>query len=41
VQQEQSDMCFALNMAEMAKAGFSRAAMGEMQNLFEKCRADV
>jgi len=38
VQVEQSDMCLALNMA---KGGFSRAAMQEMQQLIKKPRTKV
>ena len=41
VQLEQSDMCLALNMAKMAKCGFSRAAVEEMQYLIKKPRAEV
>jgi len=41
VQLEQSDMCLALNMAKMAKGGFSRAAIGEMQQLIKKPRAEL
>ena len=41
VQLEQSDMRLALNMAKMAKEGFSRAAMEEMQFLIEKPCAEV
>jgi hypothetical protein len=36
VQLEQSDMRLALNMAKMAKGGFSRAAVEEMQYLIKK-----
>jgi hypothetical protein len=39
VQLEQSDMRQALNMAAMAKRGFSGAAVGETQYLIEKPRA--
>jgi len=41
VQLEQSDMRLALNMAKMAKEGFSRAAMQEMKVLIKKPRAEV
>jgi len=41
VQLEQSDMCLALNMAKMAKAGFSRSAIEELQNLIRNPRAEV
>jgi len=41
VQLEQSDMCLALNMAKMAKGGFSRAAIEETQQLIKKPRAEV
>jgi len=41
VQLEQSDMCLALNMAKMAKEGFSRAAIEEMKYLIKKPRAKV
>jgi len=41
VQLEQSDMRLALNMAKMAKAGFSRAAIEETQFLIKKPRAEV
>jgi len=41
VQLEQSDMRLALNMAEMAKGGFSRAATEEMQHLIKKPHAEV
>jgi len=40
VQLEQSDMRLALNMAKMAKGGFSRAAMEETQQLITKPRAE-
>ena len=36
VQLEQSDMRWALNMAEMAEGGFSRAAIDGTQFLIEK-----
>jgi len=36
VQLEQSDMRLALNMAEMAKGGFSRATIEETQYLIKK-----
>jgi hypothetical protein len=41
VQLEQSDMCLALNMAKMAKEGFSRAAREETKYLIKKPRAEV
>jgi len=41
VQLEQSDMRLALNMAKMAKGGFLRAAIEEMQHLMKKPRAEV
>jgi hypothetical protein len=41
VQLEQSDMRLALNMATMAKEGFSRAAIGEMNYLMKTPRAEV
>ena len=41
VQLEQSDMRQALNMAKMAKGGFSRAAIEETQFLIEKPRVEV
>jgi len=41
VQLEQLDMRLALNMAKMAKGGFSRAATEEMQYLIKKSRAEV
>ena len=41
VQREQSDMHLALNMAKMAKGGFSRAAIEETQQLIKKPRAKV
>ena len=41
VQLEQSNMCLALNMAKMAKEGFSRAAIGEMKYLIKKPPAEV
>jgi len=41
VQLEQSDMCLALNMARMAKEGFSQAAIEETKHLIEKPRAEV
>jgi len=41
VQLEQSDMRLALNMAKMAKWGFSRAAIEETQQLIQKPRAEV
>jgi len=41
VQLEQSSMHLALNMAKMAKAGYSRSAIEEMQFLMRKPRAEV
>jgi len=41
VQLEQSDMRLALNMAKMAKGGFSRAAVEETQQLIKKPRGKV
>ena len=41
VQLEQSDMRLALNMAKMAKEGFSRAGIEEMKYLIKKPRAEV
>jgi len=41
VQLEQSDMRLALNMAKMAKEGFSRAAIEETKYLIEPPRAEV
>jgi len=41
VQLEQSDMRLALNMAKMAKEGFSRAAIEETQFLIKKPWAEV
>jgi len=41
VQLEESDMCLALNMAKMAKGGFSCCAIEEMQYLIMKPRAEV
>jgi hypothetical protein len=41
VQLEQSDMRLALNMANMAKDGFLRAAVEETQYLINKPRAEV
>jgi len=41
VQLEQSDMRLALNMAKMAKEGFSHAAIGETNYLIEKPSAEV
>jgi len=41
VQLEQSDMPLALNMAKMAKGGFSRAAIAETQYLIKKPQAEV
>ena len=34
-------MCLDLNMATMAKGGFSQAAIEEMQYLIKNARADV
>jgi len=41
VQLEQSDMRLVLNMAKMAKEGFSRAAIKETKYLINKPRAEV
>jgi len=41
VQLEQSDMRLALNMAKMAKEGFSRAAIEEKNYFMKKPRAEV
>jgi hypothetical protein len=41
VQLEQSDMLLLLNMAKMAKEGFSRAAIEEIKYLIKKPRAEV
>jgi len=41
VQLAQSDMHLALNMAKMAKVGFSRMAMDETKYLINKPHADV
>jgi hypothetical protein len=41
VQLEQSDMHLALNMAKMAKEGFSRAAIEEKKYVIKKPRAEV
>jgi hypothetical protein len=41
VQLEQSDMCIALNMANMAKGGVVRAAIEETQCLIQKPWAEV
>jgi len=41
VQLEQSDMRLALNMAKMAKGGFSHAAIEETQQIIKKPRAEV
>jgi len=41
VQLEQSDMHLALDMAKMAKEGFSRAAIEETKYLIKKPRAEV
>jgi hypothetical protein len=41
VQLEQSDMRLALNMAKMAKQGFSRAAIEETKYVIKKPRSEV
>jgi len=41
VQLEQSDMRIALKMAKMAKGGFSRTTVKEIQQLIKKPRAEV
>jgi len=41
VQLEQSHMCLALNMAKMAKGGFSRAVIEEIQPLIKKHHGEV
>jgi len=41
VQLEQSDMHLALNIAKMAKVGFSHAAIEEMQFLIRKPQVEV
>jgi len=41
VQLEQTDMRLALNMARMAKGGFSRAAIEKTQYLIKKSRTEV
>jgi len=41
VQLEQSNMCHALNLAKMAKAGFLRAAIDQMELLMTKPGAEV
>jgi len=41
VQLEQSDMRLTVNMAKMAKGGFSRAAIEETQHLIKKPCAEV
>jgi hypothetical protein len=41
VQLEQSNMRLALNMAKMAKEGFSRATIEEMKYRIQKPRAEV
>jgi hypothetical protein len=41
VQLEQSDIRLALNMAKMAKDGFSRAAIEETKYPIKKSRAEV
>jgi len=41
VQLEQTDMRLALNMAKIAKRGFSRATIEETQHLIKKPRAEV
>jgi hypothetical protein len=41
VQLEQSDMCLVMNMAKMAKGGFARTAVQEMEYLIEKPHVTV
>jgi len=41
VQLEQPDMRIALDMAKMAKGGFSRGTIQEMQHLIKRPRAEV
>jgi hypothetical protein len=41
VQLEQSNMRLALNMAKMAKEGFSRAAIKETKYLIKKLRTEI
>jgi len=41
VKLEQSDMRLALNMAKMAKGGFSRAAIEETHQLIKKPHGEV
>ena len=41
VELQQSDMRLAFNLAEMAKEGFSCAAMEETQHLIKKPRTEV
>jgi len=41
VQLELSDMRLALNMAKMAKGGFSRTTIEETQQLIKKPRTEV
>jgi len=41
VELELSDMCLAMNMAKMAKGGFSRAATEETQYLIKTPHAEV
>jgi hypothetical protein len=41
VQLEQSDMCLGLNMAKIAKEGFTGAKIEETKYLIKKPRAEV
>jgi hypothetical protein len=41
VQMEQSNICLALNMAKMAKQGFSHATIEKTKYLIMKPRAEV
>ena len=41
VQLEQSNMRLALNMAKIAKGGFSRTAMEEVQQQIKKTRTNI
>jgi hypothetical protein len=41
VQLEQSDMRLGLNVVIMAKGGFSRATIEEMQHLMKKSSAEI
>jgi len=41
VQLEHSNMCLAMNMAKLAKGGFLRAAIEEMQSIIKKPRTKV